>query len=520
MAESEVSQLETNLKDVISLQKKVAKLAPGNGRKIINQILPIDPPNSWKEFVNIAREIVYASKIRPACMSDIVDMCITISLKDGYYDKFPLALFTELLNQEAYYLLRLLTMEGLYSLNSIKDAITTHGYSDVVLYFADVLKIDDYVKNEYTISEKYREHLNLIRECLKQPMFDFAGFYDKCWLSNDVGIYLKNDDISIIRPMFESTTITLNKPIKWSPFEYYPKPEQTTLISVAALFGATKCFNYLVGKKAAITKSVIDSAIIGSSDSIYKLVSKDKKSLAKSFVTMHNYHRFDLYEDVKNGIPPTLTALIKFRNYESILHSTADGEAIDSKDGVGYNSVHHAAEAGAYDALIYLVISGADINNPTQLKWTALNLAAKSGNLTNAKFLYSKKAKHTEKNNLGWSILHSAAQSGSVKMLEWVLSLPAIRIDMLDASDYNVLLHAAISGSISLVEYLIHEKGLEINYKSRSGFDLLDVAVINNHIELIKHLLNNYFFDISNERREELRNLATVPEIKKLFAKV
>ena len=510
--------LQDILSKVIKLQNKLNEIVPGKGEEIYKSLNLGNVTLTYNKIADYAKEYVYLLKIRPYCLDDIVNLCIWTALTPGFGEKFVLALFDQLIFQESYYLLRKLVQFGLISLEAVISAIKDNEYYDVSLYFADMINIDDYIKNDYEyISPKYMKHYELIQKLKKQEGFDFTEFYEYLWQKDELPLLLKKDDLNSFVTAINSLT-QIGIQIDWSPFEIYPKPKQTTLICLAALFGAYNCFKHILSKGSVITDSVAEAAVIGGNKNILNHILKTKFDVKQIVVTIHNYSRTDLMELISKYVMPPFKLLYRFRNYSSILHSLGDGIAINSainRDLV--TPVHMVAEAGDFDKLILFTEASGDLKAITRSKNTVVLQAAQSGNVQSLDFLLQKNNKHFDTNLMGHTIAHCASESGSIKMVKYVESVFPSFYSGLDKSGWNAFLHAVNSGSIQLVKYMLLDKGQDINFKTNNAVDAVYIAFTNQNIELVKWLLD-HGFQLNDEERDELLSKSKTREMRALFS--
>ena len=515
--ETEEEPLEIALKDTISIQKVLSDLMPGKGEEIFRKLHFTSENTQYKEIVNYAREYVYLLKIRPYCLEDIINLCIWTAFTPSYGDKFVCALFDQLIYQESYYLLRKLVQRGLFSIEAVIEAIKNNDYCDIVLYFADMINIDDYIKNDYDyISTKYLQHYAIIMELRQQESPDLAGFYDTLWKKDELPVFLKTDDVNGLSDAISNMT-QFGAQLPWSPFEYYPKPKQTTLICLAALFGAVKCFKLLLSKRSVITQSVAEAAIIGGNKDIWLEVKKKNEDLKSLVVTIYNYQRNDLMELIPNYPNPPFKLLADFRNYDAISISLGGGISINTP----YNNrletpLHYVAQQGDFEKLVLFSQSKGDLKAISKTKYSAILYAALSGNVRCVEFLVMKNCKTFDSNFFGWNLAHCAAESGSVKMVKYVESLLPNFYTVLDKSGWNAFLHAVQSGSIPLIKYMITEKQQDINFKTNKDINALYISFSAKNVEVSKWLINNGF-KLTNEQRDGLLNQEATPELKALL---
>ena len=505
---------------VISIQAFLAKI-PFIGEEAF---LSIEKENflTKENYTIILREAVYLSIIRPSFIKEVANFLLLFAMNITNYPNILDDILNYCLQFRAFQLLRILVLDyGLFTKSHISGFIKSTENGDCAIFFADQFpELLQFVGN-WGYSECYRLTLKKIKQILKNENMkgQVTYLFNNGWEKDTIQYYIKNDDLNNLQKHINNLT-EINKPLEWSPFEWYPKPTQCTMISYAALFGAEKCFDWFINKNTAITDSVCQSALIGgNSNIIYRINQKMRDFISNKNRTLilHKYHLFKYQESNKWSASISSLASHKCRSYQSILKSVNEGATIDSRDEKQFNSVHHYALAGLKDVVELLIPYSHDVKGKTILKKTLVHLAAESGNenlvdylITEHGFLLTDKWGFDNQS----TIAHSAALSGNIKMIKHLKDKYKVDIHSFDNSNC-ILMNVIMSGSISLLKYLIKHENYQLTYVSNTNITLLYYAVKMNKTQLVEYLIKHGIVPQNDPNYEEIQQSNN--EISKYF---
>ena len=198
-------------------------------------------------------------------------------------------------------------------------------------------------------------------------------------------------------------------------------------------------------------------------------------------------------------------------------------------DKDGWKPLHHSARSGSYELLTYFVHMGSDIESKNNLGWNCLHIAAQNGHLELSKKLIDRHkldlhladkdgwtalhhsaisgsyelfiyfvAMGTDiecKNNLGWNSLHLAARYGHFDLCKILVNKHKFNVQLTDKDGWKPLHHSARSGSYELLTYFVH-MGSDIESKNNLGWNCLHIAAQNGHLELSKKLIDRHKLDL------------------------
>ena len=198
-------------------------------------------------------------------------------------------------------------------------------------------------------------------------------------------------------------------------------------------------------------------------------------------------------------------------------------------DKKGQTALHHSARSGSYELFTYFIDMGADIESKNNLGWNCLHIAAQNGHLKLCKKLIDRhKLDLHLADEDGWAALHHSARNGSYDLVKYFADKGA-DINLVDESGMNclhiaaknghlslcktlidkykfdvdnvnnegqtALLHSARSGSYELFTYFV-DIGANIECKNNLGWNSLHIAARYGHFNLCKRLVNKHKFNV------------------------
>ena len=477
---------------IIEIQTYLASHKLSSGEALFESICE-QPFFIPEKYSIIVREIVYLSIIRPSHITQIADCLQLLSMIDDSF-QFSELIFDYSIEFEIFKLLRILTFScGIYTLDYIKNKIIKAENADCAIFFADEFPdlldkclewgYSDKYRNAYKIAKKYKNQKTLLSQAI-----DFG------WTSTSEGFLIKKDNIDTVKTIFP-TTNAMNRSIEWSGFEWYPKPEQTTLISCAALFGSYEIFKWCIVSKIVITDSVVDAALIGGNELILKLISDNKKDALTARERMKTMHVYNLVDNLKTyKFSPQISTLAKekCRTYKSYIDASSNGYAFrTSNNNKSRNAFHYLAENGNLELIKHFSVYSSSMRVKTSINENCLSLSVKSGNTKLVDYVLGLKMFDAKtKWGLDYGLIQAAALSGSIKMIKHMKTLE-LDIHESDETDLNIILFAAQSNSVTLMKYLVRYENYSLNFVAKSGLSVLYYAVSLRNTEIVQYIINH-----------------------------
>ena len=249
------------------------------------------------------------------------------------------------------------------------------------------------------------------------------------------------------------------------------------LISVAAFYGAVKCFIYLQNRDANMSyvdingRTVAHFASLGGSSDICDLLD----SSGISFEGVDSDGNTSIHYACMSG-NLNLVQKLYLRGFDLLLANKN-----------GYKPIHYAAGSKSVDLLDFLVSEGADINEEVDGN-TPILLSALENRPDNVSYLIDQKAVVPEFiDKKGENLLIYLAKKGFDKVISVLINKGKLNPNITDGLGWTPLLHACNIGSIETCKILI-ENGADVNLASKFGFTPTHCA-INRGFEDIKNYL-------------------------------
>jgi ankyrin repeat protein len=260
---------------------------------------------------------------------------------------------------------------------------------------------------------------------------------------------IRSDDVDGL--VEASTHPQFNFDQRISPMLYCPSAmlqSRPTLIQVAALFGAVKCFKFLLMNGASLAHhdhnglSVAQFAVAGGNLEIIRLCQQ---------------HSVDFFG--------TLQIAIQFQRNDIFdwFMESYHGDCSSVFDADGRTGLHAACESNNLYALARCLAAGADPNHSSFCGWTPLRIAVRRGHIDCVRLLF------------GQSDLDPNPRTNSL---------------------VTPLHLAAKHGHLDIAKFLV-EHGADVNAMSQYRCSPLSFAVGHRHVDLVKYLLSLPDVDIN-----------------------
>lgn len=288
---------------------------------------------------------------------------------------------------------------------------------------------------------------------------------------------LEHDDLSGLQEILQQTddvNITAQCPIPYPENDDDPEPiamlrDKPTAISIAAYYGAAKCFNYLQNNNADLSKGdeksrlpvhfaaaggnneicdALDNA--GGDWTLYDQEDRGCVDYACLFGHIHLLQRFDE------------------RNFD-----------LTKADKRGWLPVHYAAIAKTADCIAFLKEKGADINVKApeeQEEATPLTLALLNNSAEVFKFLLAQGVDTKVRVQDGRTPLQDAAFKGNTDIMRVLLENPDIDINEHDNLGWSALIWAVYYGQHEAVRILVDTGKCNVNQYTIHGYSAVRAA--------------------------------------------
>lgn len=273
--------------------------------------------------------------------------------------------------------------------------------------------------------------------------------------------------------------------------------EKPTLLSLAAFFGSSQCFDHLLTLKANLKemdnggKNAAHFAAAGGSTNILsKIIKSDPELLEK--------------EDNFSRTPFHYACL--FGHFDVVMFLWSKGSVITAMDRNMESPVHFAAFSGSLKIIQFLIEYYTSLDISDTFGRTPLMCACIGGHSEVVKFLISTgKVDINKTDKDGITSLIYAVRYGSLKTVKELLE-SNYQIDESN-QNFSALVEAACYGHIDIVRYLV-QKGFDVNIQTKEQQTPIYKAIMNGHVEVVRFLIENKALLIANGHKHNLIKLA------------
>lgn len=200
------------------------------------------------------------------------------------------------------------------------------------------------------------------------------------------------------------------------------------LISLAGLFGAEKCFFYLISNDIPVDATCMTHAIAGGNEAIIEHCMSDNSDIfrylpdyIRTAIEYHHNHIAKWLLEKDPSIMMNLSFCIKERNIEMFYYFLEKGADINETDPLIKNLVEKATFYGLYHVLAYLVEEkDLDVNSLNSVDQTALFLAAMRDYLDLTIFLLDHGAEYEMVDLNNHTPLEIALYNGNTRVYEYL----------------------------------------------------------------------------------------------------
>jgi ankyrin repeat protein len=278
------------------------------------------------------------------------------------------------------------------------------------------------------------------------------------------------------------------------------------ILSVAAYFGSTDCFHFLVSNKADLAQAddheltFVEFALMSGHDDLIDLVvvlnlqipKFDFKTLTvvktAQFNKLDSFHRFRALFELPIGSADqkgfqAIHYAVKNENIEFLNFCLAEGADINATTKEWQTPLHFAA-ACKNSAVLTAVLSRPEFSWDSEFDWPhlPLHIAAAAGLLDNVKILVKADPTFINKGDLArCRPLHLAIMNGRTDVMHYLVDLPDLDFDVRTALDYDYLSLAINYNQMDFIKLLLDKRKWVISRNGVSPFSRA-VAVKNLHL--------------------------------------
>ena len=237
-----------------------------------------------------------------------------------------------------------------------------------------------------------------------------------------------------------------------------------TLIQFAARCGSVKCFRFLL-LNGADRSGTVDSAIIGGSNEIVRILEQEKIDFSGALRCAANNHRNEIF----GWLQATLFPL------------TMEGHARNNID-----AMFGAAESCNLTLLLDLIEMGMDVNMTNQDEESVLSASITIPADGFRLLVSSRLVNKDTRNNEGMRPFLQAVTRGVFDAVEYFVTN-----EIADARLQENLIHtAAFLGDVEIMGLLLTMANVDLNSQNRAGETALEIAAKQGHFAIVKMLIN------------------------------
>ncbi|EAX94956.1 hypothetical protein TVAG_205540 [Trichomonas vaginalis G3] len=256
----------------------------------------------------------------------------------------------------------------------------------------------------------------------KQPLEELR---ENLWLANSLQFAIKSDNVDAAQNLViaEGDNADWKKPLEWSEFEVSEAPPSTTVLGLAAYFGAPKVWLFLkTNYNLEITPEIAQCAVMGGNMEIIKDC-EDKIKDCNEFA--FRFHHQSVFEWLLEKEECKLTPIdaIMSHNYKFLVSLIKKGTDINtlSITEPGISPLIFAVQHSFRNVIQYLINSGASVDQSDRNGLTPLHIAIKGDDIKTAEVLIKNGANVNAKDSKGNTPLMQACIIGSLRCVKLLL---------------------------------------------------------------------------------------------------
>lgn len=168
------------------------------------------------------------------------------------------------------------------------------------------------------------------------------------------------------------------------------------------------------------------------------------------------------------------------------------GAPFDTTKNTRRTPLHRAAAEGRADLIETLLMQGIDINARDNDGKTPLHIATEAGNVAMMRALVEKGANAVQRDNDIVTPLHIAADRGNVAAVDYLLTLPEVRVSINQHAAYTngftPVMVAASKNHVAVIERLAAH-GADLNQTDNQNRHSLFIAAETGHVDAVRKLI-------------------------------
>jgi ankyrin repeat protein len=333
--------------------------------------------------------------------------------------------------------------------------------------------------------------------------------------------HIINDDIESLKNRTILPTVNLNTCIL--PNVFFPADVllgYPTFIQVAAFFGATNCFRWLLSAGADLQATdrnfitLSQMAIAGGSIEIIRLCQHYNLDFQATIHSSLKYHRNIIFDwlletttinpneaDLTGQTP--LHFACSFNHSSSIRRLIEIGADVNAFDYRHSTPLRVAVRHGYKECVSWLLTNPElDVNPRSANNLTPLGIAVKHGDVEIVEMLINKGARTDDYWGEGRTPLLIATQHHQFEMVKYLLTIPSVDPNAQRSDGMNTLFSAVALGWISLVKFLLEDSRIDVNVRGYNGLTPIGYAVRHKNIEMCHLLMTRSDIDLKVRNRD------------------
>lgn len=365
---------------IIELQQLLCSLSEENVEDICEQILSSGFSQGTTNKYELCCEIRLINRVRPASTYAFAKLIKILSERLPNYD-----LIRHIFEHgRTIYHADVILMQKLFTIGVIGEEFIINFHKKLVnrpllfaFYFApDIKYFDNYILSRRIAVEnqfdgifknyqKYRENnFRLLRE-----------YVEYGWMTQTLGFYLKYDDVDSFIVQCAERSIELNSKT-YSPFEYLIE-SATPLIDLAAVYGSSQIFKYLLESLSVLPKDIPKYAVIGGNYEIIRLCVQKGLDFSDALIPAVEYHRNEILNwlTMQGIAASTFYSSVMKDNLLALIYFCSQGFCVNFNEHEWSTPLHMAVSYGSTAVIDYLISSGCDSTAVDENGWTPIDLA-------------------------------------------------------------------------------------------------------------------------------------------------
>ena len=369
--------------------------------------------------------------------------------------------------------------------------------------YQDIMKLVQYINHAVNIRLKERINILFLMNNIQNNYKKSFSFYEKLNEESGycIGIYIKFDNpINYIgKILFDDDLDALQNYLlteshKNEQAEVYFEYKDCYLknLECAALFGAHKCFKYILMNEGKIQNCDSRYAVAGGNMEIIHIFEQHGYNFRCAIHDAIKYHRFDIFEWIElhySTDPISLYLCLCFFNQTIFCYLIERGADVNQIDILGVPIIYNTVIRNELPCLESLINKNTSLEIKAKNNQTLCHTAAMKGYYSILDLLIQKGDKFDAiEKEYRQTPLHFATESCDCKVCELLIKSGA-KIDSLDIEKQTPLHKASQKAMTSVISLLI-DSGANINAKDKCNLTPLHIACREGLIENAKLLIS------------------------------